>query len=90
MGVLFRRTDEEPDRFYDYKNAKDDDSIFQDAITKIKEIINSSDFEKESRETRTIGFEMDIIKTKYDLILQKCNSYNKFSKTKSLFLFNLV
>ncbi len=36
----------------------------------------------ESRKTRTIGFEMDIIKTKYDLILEKRNSHNKFKRNK--------
>lgn len=82
MGVLFRRTQDESVNWNDYKNGKDDESIFQDAITEIKCIINSSEFEKESRETKTIGFEMDIIKTSYDLITEKCAIYNKFSKNK--------
>jgi hypothetical protein len=81
MAVLFRRTDDESINWND-RNSKDDESIFQDAITEIKCIINSSEFEKESRETKTIGFEMDIIKTKYDLIVEKCAIHNKFSKNK--------
>lgn len=81
MAVLFRRTTEESINWKERIN-KDDESIFQDAITEIKSIINSSEFEKESRETRTIGFEMDIIKTNYDLIVEQCNNYNKFSKNK--------
>ena len=87
MGVLFRRTDEDSNGWNDYKNGQDDESLFQDAITEIKSIINSSDFEKESRETRTIGFEMDSIKTQYDLIVEKCQKYNKFSKNKKFIPF---
>ncbi|TDP57630.1 hypothetical protein BC748_2845 [Flavobacterium dankookense] len=82
MGVLFRRTDTESNGWNDFKNGQDDESLFQDAIAEIKSIITSSEFEKESRETKTIGFEMDIIKTNYDFILEKCQTYNKFSKNK--------
>jgi hypothetical protein len=87
MAILFRRADEESINWNEYKNGKDDESIFQDAITEIKSIINSSEFEKESRETKTIGFEMEIIKTKYDLIAEQCNNYNKFSKNKKFIPF---
>lgn len=87
MGVLFRRTNEESTGWNDNKNDKDDESIFQDAIAEIKSIINSSEFEKDSRETKTIGFEMEIIKTNYDLIVEKCNNYNKFSKNKKFIPF---
>lgn len=82
MAVLLRRIDEDVPGWNYYKNGRDDESIFQDAITEIKKIISSAEFEKESRETKTIGFEMDIIKTKYDLILEKCLNYNKYSKNK--------
>jgi hypothetical protein len=83
MGVLFRRTDEEEFEGWNaYKTAKDDESIFQDAIAEIQSIIKGSDFEKESRETKTIGFEMEIIKTEYDLTIERCNTYNKYSKNK--------
>ena len=87
MGVLFRRTDSEADGWKDYKYSKDDESIFQDAITEIKSIINSAEFEKESTETKTLGFEMDIIKTNYDFILEKSQRYNKFSKNKKFYPF---
>lgn len=81
MAVLFRRFDDKSINWNERK-SKDDESIFQDAITEIKSIISGSEFEKESRETRTIGFEMDIIKTNYDLVAEKCAIYNKFSKNK--------
>ena len=72
MGVLFRRTSEDRiNNWHDYKFGQDDESIFEDTITEIKSIINGSEFEKESRETRTIGFEMEIIKTNYDKILSQ-------------------
>jgi hypothetical protein len=87
MGVLFRRTDEDATSWSDYKFSKDDESIFQDAIAEIKSIINGSEFEKDSRETRTIGFEMDIIKTNYDLVVERCNNYNKYSKNKKFIPF---
>lgn len=83
MGVLFRRTDETSGNWDDYTNRKDDESIFQDAIIEIKSIINSSEIVRESRETKTIGFEMDILKTSHDLIKEKCDRYNKFSKNKT-------
>lgn len=82
MGVLFRRTDEEGSEWNDYRNGRDDESIFQDAIEEIEEIIASADFEKESFETKTIGFEMDIIKSNKVLATEKCAILNKFSKNK--------
>lgn len=87
MGVLFRRTDEESKGWNDYKHGKDDESIFQDAIAEIQSIITSSEFEKESFETKTIRFEMDIIKSKKDLAMEKCELYNKFSKNKKFTVF---
>ena len=88
MGVLFRRTSEDRiNNWHDYKFGQDDESIFEDTITEIKSIINGSEFEKESRETRTIGFEMEIIKTNYDKILSQCELYNKLSKNKKFIPF---
>lgn len=80
MGVLFRRTDEDDTGWNDYRNSRDDESIFQDAIEEIKSILTSSEFEKESFETKTIAFEMEIIKTKRDFVDEKCRNLNKFSK----------
>lgn len=82
MGVLFRRTDEESSGLNDYRNGKDDDSIFQDTITEIQNIIKSAEFEFESKETKTIGFEMEIIKTNYDIAVDKCARVNKHSKNR--------
>jgi hypothetical protein len=87
MGILLRRTDEDSTGWNDRMFNKDDDGIFQDAIAEIKSIINGSEFEKDSRETRTIGFEMDIIKTNYDLTLERCHKYNQYSKNKKFIPF---
>ena len=86
MGILFRRTDESTN-WDDYRNNRDDDSVFQDAIEEIQSIINSAEFEKESFETKTIGFEMSIIKSNKDLAIEKCNLLNKFSKNKKFTAF---
>ncbi len=87
MGVVFRRTDEESSGWNDYKQGKDDESLFQDAIAEIQSILNSSEFEKESFETKTIRFEMDIIKSKKDLAIERCELYNKYSKNKKFTVF---
>ena len=86
MGVLFRRTDEDSNRGNNFKNRKDDESIFQDAIEEIQSIINSSEFEKESFETKTIGFEMEITKSKKDFAQEKCDLINKFAKNKKFII----
>lgn len=86
MGILFRRTDESTN-WDDYRNSRDDDSVFQDAIEEIQSIINSAEFEKESFETKTVGFEMSIIKSNKDLAIEKCNLLNKFSKNKKFIPF---
>lgn len=82
MGVLFRRVDETASDLDETRKIRDDESIFQDTIREIKAIISSAEFEKESRETKSIGFEMNIMKTEYDLVLDKCNLHNKYSKNK--------
>lgn len=87
MGVLLRRTDEDSLGWNDYKFDQDDETIFQDAIEEIQSIINSAEFEKESFETKTIGFEMAIIKSKKDLALEKCQLLNKYSKNKKFIIF---
>ena len=56
----------------------------------MQEILNSSEFEKESFETKTIGFEMEIIKSKKDLAAEKCVLLNKFSKNKKFIPFQEV
>ena len=87
MGVVFRRTDEESSGWNDYRQGKDDESIFQDAIAEIQSILTSSEFEKESFETKTIRFEMDIIKSEKDLAMERCELYNRYSKNKKFTVF---
>jgi hypothetical protein len=82
MGVLFRRFDEGSKGWNNYKFGKDDDSIFQDAILEIQSIITASNIEKESNLTLHKGFDMQIAKTNFDIIVEKCNGLNKFSKNK--------
>jgi len=87
MGVLFRRTDEDSKEWDDYRTSRDDDSDFQDAIEEIRDLLNSSEFEKESFETKTLGFKMEIVKSKKELALEKCELINKFSRNKKFILF---
>ncbi len=87
MGVLFRRTNDEANGWNDYKNGKDDDSIFQDAIEEIGSIVISSDFEKESFKTKANKFDISIIKSNKDFASDRCDLLNKFSKNKKFIVF---
>lgn len=61
MGVLLHKDPlDDQNGFTDFI---DSDATFEEAIAEIKNIINGSEFEKQSRETIEEGFEMDIIKT---------------------------
>lgn len=84
MGVVFRTTDEESSGWNDYRQGKDDESIFQDAIAEIQSILTSSEFEKESFETKTIRFEMDIVKSKKDKFQETINQFLFTSKIPKL------
>lgn len=75
MGVLLHRVEIEENNCLG-SNA-DDDTIFEDAIKEMQTIIKSSTFEKQSRETSTDGFEIDIIKTQKELIEEDCKIINK-------------
>lgn len=75
MGVLLHRVEIEENNCLG-SNA-DDDTIFEDAIKEMQTIIKSSTFEKQSRETSTEGFEIDIIKTQKELIEEDCKIINK-------------
>jgi hypothetical protein len=75
MGVLLHRVEIEENNGFG-SNA-DDDTIFEDAIKEMQTIIKSSTFEKQSRETRTEGFEIDIIKTQKEIIEEDCKILNK-------------
>lgn len=87
MGILLNR---------DYGYGKDaftgdaediDDDVFESAVKEIRAIINSSSIEKESWETKEVGFEMDIIKTArekqqdYCLRINKAFGHKKFEVT---------
>ncbi len=73
MGVLFHRNDLEKN----YNSSADTEQVFKDAINEIRAIINSSQFEKKSRETIDLGFEMEIIKTDKEKVLEHCVKLNK-------------
>lgn len=77
MGILLNR---------DYGYGKDtftgdaediDDDVFESAVKEIRAIINSSHIEKESWETKEIGFEMEIIKTVHEKQQDFCKRLNK-------------
>lgn len=64
MGVLFNK-------------LGDTDEIFEDAIAEINAIINGSQIEKESRETKDEGFIVDIIKPKLEKVEEYCRFLGK-------------
>lgn len=73
MGVLMHNVNlDNPNEYYD-----GDDQIFKEALSEIKSIIKSSEFEKKSRETLEEGFEMDILKTERELKEEYCKKINK-------------
>jgi len=74
MGVLFHREDLKGS---DGHCMHDDAKLFEDAINETKAIINSSEFERKSRETNELGFEMDIIKNEKDKTEETCQRINK-------------
>lgn len=74
MGILLHREDI---NIEDEKIDNDAKQIFDDAILEIREIINSSQLERESIDTRQNGFEMDIIKTDEEFETEKCGEINK-------------
>lgn len=58
MGILLHREDLKSEPI-----TSDDTNIFKDVLKEINEIINGAQIEKASKETSTLGFEMDILKT---------------------------
>jgi hypothetical protein len=72
MGVLLHRED-----LNEFRHDSDNQEIFEEAIHEIRTIINASSFEKHSRETKTEGFEMDIIKTEQERVEEYCRLLNK-------------
>ncbi len=55
----------------------DDAEIFKDAVKEILIIQNGATIQKESKETITDGFEMDILKTEEEKNLERLKNYNK-------------
>ena len=78
MGVLLHK------QAIDDANKTDGDNvtIFRDAVEEIRDVIKSSELEKKSRDTIENGFELDIIKTEAEKILELCKVYNKFFHNK--------
>jgi hypothetical protein len=74
MGILLHQ---ENLKIKDETIVYDDKQIFDDAILEIREIINSSQLERESSDTRQNGFELDIIKTYEEFETERCVEINK-------------
>ena len=70
MGVLFRGSANNDMR-------GDDPEVFEDALKEIVEIQNGAFFEKMSRETVALGFEMEILKTQKEKALERLKHFNK-------------
>lgn len=75
MGVLLHKVSLDNNRTSNL--STDDDDIFKDAVDEIRNIIKSSEFEKKSRETMELGFEMDIIKNDKEKAEEYCKIINK-------------
>ena len=77
MAVLLHRVEVDGTRGKFNRSGRDSDDIFEDAIVEIKHIINGAHMEKQSRETITEGFEMEIIKTAQEKAEDYCRQVNK-------------
>ncbi|MBL7887748.1 MAG: phospholipase D family protein [Flavobacterium sp.] len=78
MGVLLHKISiPEFDNNDPWGDNPDDDTIFEDAIQEIIEIVNGSHLEKKSRETLTDCFEMKILKTAKEKAEESLNKINK-------------
>lgn len=81
MGILLHlinieeSTEENPTAIK-HSNS-DGNSIFQDAVFEIRDIINGATMERPSRETVEEGFEVEIIKTDEERTLETCAKLNK-------------
>jgi len=71
MGVLFRGS------VTSNSFSSEDSEIFEDALNEISAIITSSEMQRESRETTSDGFEMEILKTKRQRQEDKLKILNK-------------
>jgi hypothetical protein len=92
MGILLRKSvagvDYEKDDDDDEENNNkttnsfghspyDRNTIFEDAVLEIRDILNGATMERPSRETIEQGFEMDIIKTPSEKAQEECDLINK-------------
>ncbi len=78
MGVLLHKKDlPEFDEQYYGGNKPDPNSVFEEAIIEIVEIINGVHLEKKSRETISEGFEMEILKTQKEKAEETLKRLNK-------------
>ena len=69
MGVLFEKSK---------LMYSGEDSLFENALEEIREIINGAQLEKKSRETAEEGFIIEIIKNEKEKTEEACNELNKF------------
>ena len=87
MGVLFSK-ESLPGLL---NNVAENEHIFKDAVEEIRAIINAAQMEKRSRETKTEGFELNIIKTEKEKTEEACQALNKLflhKKFEPLFINN--
>ncbi|MCH6201321.1 hypothetical protein MMU07_17190 [Aquiflexum sp. LQ15W] len=74
MGVLLHKVSLAASKSFTDEDSED---IFQDAIAEIKTIINSSHLERQSKETKEGGFDIDLIKSNKDRIEDYCKFLNR-------------
>jgi phosphatidylserine/phosphatidylglycerophosphate/cardiolipin synthase-like enzyme len=81
MGVLLHKEElTENGKYINYDTDKDD--VFKDAVNEIREVIKSSELERQSRDTIENGFELEIIKTDVEKKLEYCKLLNKHFNNK--------
>ncbi len=68
MGILFEKHE------FDFSGET---TVFKEALEEIREIINGTEIEKNSRETEREGFALEIIKNEKELTEELCKEINK-------------
>ena len=77
MGVLLHKVYLSEDPKLNWDSNVDSKELFEEAIAEIQTIIKSSTFEQQSRETKAEGFEINIIKSKKELVEEDCKNLSK-------------
>lgn len=77
MGVLLHRDYLSDDVSQNWNSVVDGKELFEEAIADIQTIIKASTFDQQSRETKTQGFEISIIKSQKELIHEECKKLNQ-------------